>query len=102
MTEPHLDVPADIRELVDKTIDQTEKAFSFFFNAANASMVSDAAKTVLSVAQQNVKAAFDHARKLANAQDLQETMALQAEFLRTQIEIAGEFMRSLPSERPQK
>jgi hypothetical protein len=70
MTEPHLDAPADIRELVGKTIDQTERAFSFFFDAANAPLVSDAAKTVLSVAQQNVKAAFDHARKLANAKDL--------------------------------
>ena len=102
MTEPDLEVSADIRELVGKTIDQTEKAFSFFFDAANASMVSDAARTALSLAQQNVKAAFDHARKLANAKDLHETMALQAEFLRTQIEIAGEFMRSLPGERPRK
>jgi hypothetical protein len=59
-------------------------------------MVSDAAKTALSVAQQNVKAAFDHARKLAHAKDLQGIMALQTEFLRTQIEIAGEFIRSLP------
>jgi hypothetical protein len=96
MSEPHLEVPTEIRELVGKTIDQTERAFSFFFDAANASMVSDAAKTALSAAQQNVKAAFDHARKLAHAKDLQEMMTLQAEFLRSQIEIAGELLRSLP------
>ncbi|MGY3428487.1 hypothetical protein ACVWZW_008991 [Bradyrhizobium sp. F1.13.4] len=29
-----VDVPSDVRELVQKTIDQTEKAFSFFFQQA--------------------------------------------------------------------
>ena len=99
MTEQKLEVPTDIRELVAKTIDQTERAFSFFFDAANASILSEPAKTALLLAQQNVKASFDHARKLANAKDLQETMALQAEFLRTRIENAGEFMRTMPDRR---
>jgi hypothetical protein len=65
--EPKIEVPAEIRELVAKTIDQTEKAFSFFVDVANSSMVSQPAKTTLLLVQQNIKAAFDHARKLANA-----------------------------------
>lgn len=96
MAEQKLEVPPDIRELVEKTIDQTEKAFSFFFNAATATMPSPD-KSALALAERNINAAFDYARKLANARDVQEVMTLQADFLRAQIEITGEFMRAWPT-----
>ncbi|MET4273800.1 MULTISPECIES: phasin family protein [unclassified Bradyrhizobium] len=83
-----VDVPSDVRELVQKTIDQTEKAFSFFFQQAK--LPGDLA---LSFAQQNVTTALEYARKLAAAQNLQEVVALQSEYLRRQIENASEFMR---------
>ncbi|WP_271541337.1 hypothetical protein [Bradyrhizobium sp. CCBAU 45321] len=34
MRNQSVDVPRDVRELVEKTIDQTERAFSFFFEQA--------------------------------------------------------------------
>ena len=34
MIEPKLEVPAELRELAEKTIDQAEKAFGMFFDAA--------------------------------------------------------------------
>ena len=37
MTEPKLEVPAELRELADKTIDQAERAFGLFFDAARRS-----------------------------------------------------------------
>ena len=40
MVEPKLEVPAELRDLVEKTIDQAEKAFGMFFDAANKSMTS--------------------------------------------------------------
>ena len=40
MTEPKLEVPAELRELAEKTIDQAEKAFGMFFDAAGKSMTS--------------------------------------------------------------
>ena len=40
MIEPKLEVPAELRDLVEKTIDQTEKAFEMFFDAANKSVSS--------------------------------------------------------------
>ena len=35
MIEPKLEVPAELRDLAEKTIDQAEKAFGMFFDAAN-------------------------------------------------------------------
>src|SRR4051812_16179165 len=86
-----VEVPRDVRELVEKTVDQTEKAFSFFFQQASLALPSG--DLAVSFAQQNVVTALEYARKLAAAQDMQEVVALQADFLRTQIEHASKFMR---------
>ncbi len=40
MVEPKLEVPAELRDLAEKTIDQAEKAFGLFFDAANKSMAA--------------------------------------------------------------
>jgi hypothetical protein len=34
MKNQAVEVPSDVRQLAEKTIDQTEKAFSFFFQPA--------------------------------------------------------------------
>ena len=49
----------------------------------------------MTLAEKNMKAAFDHARKLIHAKDVQEVMQLQADFLRTQFAAAGEQMKEL-------
>ena len=40
MIEPKIEVPAELRYLAEKTIDQAEKAFGMFFDAAGKSMTS--------------------------------------------------------------
>ena len=101
MIEPKLEVPAELRDLAEKTIDQAEKAFGMFFDAANKSMASvpnpgtEISKQALSFTEQNMKAAFDHARKLVHATDLQEAMRIQSEFLKSQFTNAGEHMRQI-------
>jgi phasin len=103
MVEPKLEVPAELRELAEKTIDQAEKAFGMFFEAAGKSMTStsspgaEISRQALSLAEQNMKAAFDHARKLVHATDLQEAMQIQSEFLKSQFTNAGEHMRQMMS-----
>ncbi len=101
MAEPKLEVPAELRELAEKTIEQAEKAFGLFFDAASKSMASipgagtEISKQALTFTEQNMKASFDHARKLVHATDLQEAMRLQSEFLRSQFTNAGEHMREI-------
>jgi phasin len=101
MIEPKLEVPAEVRDLAEKTIDQAEKAFGMFFDAANKSIASipspgtEISKQALSLTEQNMKAAFEHARKLVHATDLQEAMRIQSEFLKSQFTNAGEHMRQI-------
>jgi phasin len=101
MTEPKLEVPAELRDLAEKTIDQAEKAFGMFFDAAGKSMTSmpgagtEISRQALTFTEQNMKAAFEHARKLVHATDLQEAMRIQSEFLRSQFTNAGEHMRQI-------
>jgi phasin len=101
MIEPKLEVPAELRDLAEKTIDQAEKAFGMFFDAASKSITSvpnpgaEISKQALSFTEQNMKAAFEHARKLVHATDLQQAMQIQSEFLRSQFTNAGEHMQRI-------
>lgn len=102
MTEPKLEVPAELRELAEKSINQAERAFALFFDAAGKSMSTfpgapgtEVSKQALAFTEQNMKAAFEHARKLVQATDLHEAMQIQSEFLRSQFTNAGEHMREI-------
>jgi phasin len=99
-----MQVSEAVRDLAAKTIDQAEKAFGMFFDAASKSLASipsprtEISKHALSFTEQNVKAAFDHARKLVQATDLQQAMQIQSEFLKSQFTNAGQHMQQIISE----
>jgi len=99
-----MQVPDAVRELVAKTIDQAEKAFGTFFDAAKKSVASirgpgtEIPKHALSFAEQNMQATFDHARKFVQAKDLQQAMQIQSEFLKSQFTNAALQMQQITSE----
>ena len=103
MTEQQfkLEIPAQIKEVAEKTIDQAERGFSAFIEAANKSVsmipnpTTDMSLKALSHTEQNMKAAFDHAKKLVQAKDLQEAMRLQTEFLKAQYDAATQQLKEL-------
>jgi len=101
MSEPKFEVPAELRNLAQRSIEQTEKAFDMFFEAASKSMApfthpgAEISRKALSLTEQNMRFAFDTARKLAQATDLQEAMQIQSEFLKSQITNAGEQMKQI-------
>ena len=70
------------QEVAEKTIDQAERSFSAFIEAANKSVsmlpnpTSDMSLKALSLTEQNMKSAFDHTKKLLHANDLQEAMRI--------------------------
>jgi phasin len=98
MTGTSFEVPTDLRDFAQKSVEQARKAFEGFVNVAQktADAVDSAganiranAKTVssqaLSYAEQNVNATFDFAQKLVQAKDPQEAFALQSEYLKSQL-----------------
>jgi phasin len=94
----NLEIPAEVREFAEKTVDQARKAFDSFVAAAQkATAQSEAAAESLTAnakevssraigfAEANVKAAFDLADKLVKAKDPKEILAIQSEFLKSQV-----------------
>ncbi|MGD0851215.1 phasin [Bradyrhizobium sp.] len=104
MSSPKLEVPAAVREMAEKTIEQAEKAFGMFLEAANKSIsaiphpTTEMSKKALSFTEQNMKAAFDHAKKVVQTTDLQEAMQIQSEFLKSQFNQASEQIKKITEE----
>jgi|SRR6266850_2932868 phasin len=103
MMDPKLtmEVPPQIREFAEKSVDQTEKAISSFMELANKSVVTvpgpmtEIAKQALANTEANLKASFEHARKLVQAKDINEIMQLQSEFLRSQSAAATDQIKQM-------
>jgi phasin len=91
-----MEVPENVRQFAEQSVDQAEKAVSSFMDAASRSVavvpgpMTDLAKQALAITEKNLKASFEHARKLMHAKDISEVMQLQSEFLRNQFGAATE------------
>ena len=103
MTDPKLtmEVPAQVREFAEKSVDQAERAIASFMDSAIKSVVvvpgpmTDVAKQVLAITEANLKASFEHARKLMQAKDIGEVMQLQSDFLRNQFGVATDQFKQM-------
>jgi phasin len=104
----HLEVPAEVREIAEKTVDQARKAFDSFLTAAHkattqseaaAETVTTSAKDLsakaIGFAEANVKAAFDLAEKLIHAKDPKDFLSIQSEFLKAQVATVQEQTKAL-------
>ena len=99
MADAPFQIPNEMREFAEKSVDQARKAFEGFVAVAQktAGAVEGAASTaqgsvktagskVLSYAEENVNAAFDLAQKMVKAKDPQEAFALQSAYVQKQFE----------------
>ena len=93
-----MEVPPQVRELAEKSVDQAEKAMSSFVQSASQSValvpgpMSEIAKQALAITEANLKASFDHARKLMQARE-----QLQSEFVRSQFASATDQFKQMTS-----
>jgi phasin len=99
MAGPSYQIPSEVRDFAEKSVEQARKAFEGFSGAAQKALSSmdssgvpfsegakDMSLTALSYAETNVKAAFDLAEKLVQAKDAQEVLQLQSDFMKKQFE----------------
>jgi phasin len=95
---PPFEVPADLRAMTEKSMEQARVAFNTFMNAAQqavsqfegqAKAVQAGAKEVsekaMSYAERNVANTFAFADRLVHAKDIQQVIALQTEFVQAQM-----------------
>jgi phasin len=108
MPSSPFEVPNELRDFAERSVDQARKAFEGFLTVAQraSGVAGDAAATpqggvkavsahVLSYTERNVNAAFDLAQKLVRAKDPQEALALQSEYLKTQLAVLQEQAKEL-------
>ena len=113
MADAPFQIPNEMRDFAEKSVDQARKAFEGFVAVAQKTVgavegatssaqgnAKSAGSKVLSYAEENVNAAFDLAQKLVKAKDAQEAFALQSAYVQKQFEalkaqaeaLAGPFM----------
>ncbi len=98
MSSQPFEVPNELRDFAERSVEQARKAFEGFLTVAQrtAGAAGDAANStqssaksvsahVLAYTEQNLNAAFDLAQSLLKAKDPQEALALQSEFLKSQL-----------------
>jgi phasin len=95
----NFDVPTQMRQFAEQSVEQAKKAVDGFMTAAqktasaletHAATAQGSAKDVgqkaMAFAEQNIANSFEFAQKLVRAKDVQEVMALQAEFMKAQMQ----------------
>jgi len=103
-------IPAEMRDFAEKSVEQARKAIDGFMGAAQKtvdtlegqantvqSSAKDATRKTFTYAEQNIAAAFDLAQKMVRAKDVQEAMQYQAEFVRSQFEAMQAQMKEFGS-----
>jgi phasin len=107
---PNYEIPTQMREVAEKSVDQAKTAFDGFMQAAHRAVdafegsttaVQSSAKDVnsraINFAEQNVAATFDFAQKVVRAKDLNEMVRLQTEFVQAQLRTFSDQAKELGS-----
>jgi|SRR4051812_40179702 hypothetical protein len=92
MMDNGLDVPLQVRDLAAMSLDNIEKAFAQFFDAATRSIAPNSAE-IIALLERVISVKIDYARKLVLAKDLTEATALQFAYCRAQVEITADLIR---------
>lgn len=107
MVELIYQIPTEVRDFAEKSVEQARKAFEGFAGAAQKALdtsadvpfglqsAKDVSTKALSFAEANVNAAFDLAQKLVHAKDPQEVFKLQSEFVQAQLKTIQEQTKEL-------
>ena len=97
-TSTRFDIPADMRVLAEKSVEQAKQAFDIFISAAQhavstaenqAASAQAGAKEVgelaMGFAERNVASSFEFVQKLLQVKEPNDVMALHSEYVNSQI-----------------
>jgi phasin len=97
-TPLNYELPTEVRDFAEKSVEQARKAFDGFLGAANKAVsaaetqastvqsnTKDLTTKAMSFAEKNVTAAFELAQKMVRSKDMQEIVQHQSEFLKSQV-----------------
>ena len=100
---PKMEMPPELRDLAEKSVEQAKKAFDSYITAAQKAVSNlegsaeafqasarDVSKKAVTFAETNVAASFEHAQRLVRAKDVQELLRIQTEFVQEQMRVLSE------------
>ena len=106
----NFEVPTQMRQFAEQSLEQARKAVDGFIGQAQKAVTTaetqattaqstakDMGQKAMSFAEQNIAKSFDFAARLVRAKDIQEVMALQQEFLQSQMKAMSEQAKDLGS-----
>jgi len=104
----HFEIPADMRAMAEKSVEQARVAFNTFMSAAQEAVATfegqakaaqagakDIGEKAVSYAERNVSNSFAFAERLVHAKDAQEFIRLQTEFIQAQMKEFAEQAKEL-------
>ena len=104
----HFEIPADMRAMAEKSVEQARVAFNTFMAAAQEAMATfegqakaaqagakDISEKALGYAERNVANTFAFADRIVHAKDAQEFIRLQTEFVQAQMKELAEQAKEL-------
>ena len=99
-----------VRQFAEQSLEQARKAVDGFLNQAQKAVTTvetqasaaqsnakDMGQKAMGFAEQNIANSFEYAQKLVRAKDIQEVMALQQEYLQSQMKAMSEQAKDLGS-----
>jgi phasin len=102
------EVAPEMRAFAEKSVDQARQAVDGFMSAVHRAMgtfevqaesarqgAKHVGETAMGFAEQNIASAFDFTQKLMRAKDMQEVLALHADYIKTQLQVLAEQAREL-------
>ena len=104
----NFEIPTEMRNLAEQSVEQAKKAFDDFITAAQKAVTAVEGQTAganastknigekaMAFAEKNVATSFEFAQKVVRAKDIQELTQLQTEFVKTQMPTFVEQARAL-------
>src|SRR5437868_5375094 len=92
------DIPADMRAMAEKSVEQAKQAFDIFISAAQHTVSTaetraasaqagtrEIGEVALGFAERNIASSFEFAQRLLQAKEPKDVIALHSEYVNTQI-----------------
>ena len=111
MVKGNFEIPAEMRALAEKSVEQARQAFETFMSAATQAAstadkqaagaragVKEVGGLAVRFAERNVASSFEFAQQLVRAKDSQEVMALHAAYVKRQIAALSDQTKELTKE----
>jgi phasin len=102
MQPTRFEIPENMREMADKSVEQAKKAFDQFLDATQKAVAaaessartiregaSDVNRQALAFLEDNIGASFDFAQRLVKARTVEEIATIQQEFVQSQVKTAA-------------